>query len=448
MYGLKDRVYAIRSGGPRGGAVAYLMSRDQRVRDNWALIYAQEIALNHGLPLVVVFCLTPSFLGAALRHYGFMLRGLKRVAESLDALSIPFVIAPSQADKAMPEIIRRHNISYLVTDFDPLRIKKEWKERLARKIDVPFYEVDAHNIVPCRIASDKREYGAYTIRKKIAKLLPSFLNEIPEIRPHPYPSHIKTQPPDPDGILKDLPIDRGVSEIPGIIPGEDAAGQALGSFLEHLDEYEIHRNDPVRNCQSHLSPYLHFGQISAQRVALEVKKCPARASAKDAFCEELIVRRELADNYCHFTPEYDSFDALPQWAKKTLDDHRGDMRPYLYPRERLEAASTHDPLWNAAQVEMTRTGTMHGYMRMYWAKKILEWTASPEEALSIAIYLNDRYELDGRDPNGYTGIAWSIGGLHDRPWPERNIYGKIRYMIYNGCASKFNVRRYIETFKV
>lgn len=236
-----------------------------------------------------------------------------------------------------------------------------------------------------------------------------------------------------------------MKEVDWVTPGEDEALRVLQSFITRkLDRYETERNDPLKDCQSNLSPYLHFGQISPQRVALEVKRSSASEPAKEAFLEELVVRRELSDNYCYYTPNYDSFEAFPEWARKTLNDHRADRRSYLYSQEELETGATHDDLWNAAQRQMTIRGKMHGYMRMYWAKKILEWTASPEDALSVALHLNDRYELDGRDPNGYTGVAWSIGGVHDRPWGERKIFGKIRYMSYNGCAAKFNVKRYIE----
>ena len=206
------------------------------------------------------------------------------------------------------------------------------------------------------------------------------------------------------------------------------------------------RNDPTREGQSDLSPYLHFGQIAAQRVALEVEGAPAGTKAKEAFLEELIVRRELSDNFCYYHPQYDSVACFPQWARKTLDEHHDDPREYLYTPAQFEQAQTHDDLWNAAQREMVQTGKMHGYLRMYWAKKILEWTSSPEEALKIAIYLNDRYELDGRDPNGYTGIAWSLGGVHDRAWAERKVFGKIRYMSYKGCKAKFDVAAYFKNF--
>ena len=440
-----ERIRAIREGVPGTGVVAYWMSRDQRSCDNWALLFAQETALRHRLPLVVVFCLADSFLGATLRQYGFMLQGLEKAARSLEKLSIPFFILRGVPPETLPGFIEQSGVSFLVTDFDPLRVKRHWQDEVARKTNIPFYEVDAHNMVPCRFVSDKKEYGAYTIRKKIGRLLKRFAVDIPVLEKHPYPSGLRGTPVDTGSLLGDLRIDRSVKEIDWITPGEDDALRALDGFLEErLGRYGSDRNDPLKDCQSDLSPYLHFGQISAQRVALGVMKCRAAGLSGNAFLEELIIRRELSDNFCLYERDYDSFSAFPEWARRTLDEHRGDRRAYLYSREELESSKTHDDLWNAAQREMAARGKMHGYMRMYWAKKILEWTASPEEALSAAIYLNDRYELDGRDPNGYAGIAWSIGGVHDRAWGSRNVFGKIRYMSYNGCASKFSVKRYIE----
>jgi deoxyribodipyrimidine photo-lyase len=222
----------------------------------------------------------------------------------------------------------------------------------------------------------------------------------------------------------------------------------MKNFLDKkIYTYDRYSNDPAKDTLSNLSPYLHFGQISAQRVALEVLKSGASQDNKDAFLEELIIRRELSDNYCFYNNNYDSFEGFPNWAKDTLNVHRIDPREYIYKAEELEEARTHDKLWNAAQLEMTLTGKMHGYMRMYWAKKILEWTESPEEAQDIAVYLNNKYELDGRDPNGYVGIAWSIGGLHDRAWKERPIFGKVRYMSNKGAKSKFDVNSYINKIK-
>jgi deoxyribodipyrimidine photo-lyase len=332
-----------------------------------------------------------------------------------------------------------------VKDFDPLRIKCQWTEEVIKKIRIPLFEVDAHNIIPCWIASPKQEFAAYTIRPKIKRALPDFLDEFPELKKHPVSWQGKITKTDWSGIQKTLRVDN-IPEVDWIRPGEKQALLMLKTFLgKKLPSYTVKRNDPAFDGQSNLSTYLHFGQLSAQRVALDVENALADKASRDAFLEELIVRRELSDNFCFYNKDYDNFNGFPAWAKKTLNEHRRDKRIFLYTTEQFEHAQTHDELWNAAQMEMVKRGKMHGYMRMYWAKKILEWTESPEKAMEIAVYLNDRYELDGRDPNGYTGIAWSIGGVHDRAWNERPIFGKIRYMSYNGCKSKFDVKKYIQS---
>jgi deoxyribodipyrimidine photo-lyase len=441
----RKRVRILKEGKKKDSPVVYWMSRDQRVNDNWALLFSQEMALKNKAPLAVVFCLVPRFLGATKRQYGFMLKGLQEVEQDLAQMSIPFYLLTGSPKEEIPKYVAKYAIGALVTDFDPLRIKKGWKEGVSDKIGIPFYEVDAHNIVPCRIASPKQEYGAHTFRPKIKRALPEFLQDFPAPQKHPISQQGKIAETDWNSIMKTTQVDHSVLEVDWIKPGEKAAKQALREFLgNRLALYDELRNDPSKDGQSNLSPYLHFGHISAQRVALEVLKSDVNIKSQEAFLEELIVRRELSDNFCFYNPNYDSFDGFPDWAKRTLNEHRGDKREYIYSLERFEEAQTHDDLWNAAQKEMVHTGKMHGYMRMYWAKKILEWTESPEKALEIAIYLNDRYELDGRDPNGYVGIAWSIGGVHDRAWMDRKILGKIRYMSYNGCKSKFSVEDYIE----
>jgi len=442
----QKRVRLLKAGQTGSGAVIYWMSRDQRISDNWALIHAQHLALQHKKPLLVVFCLVPQFLRASMRQYGFMLKGLEEVETSLQKKNIPFFLLRGSPETEIVRFAEKQRSSALVTDFDPLKIKRRWKEEITKSLSIPFYEVDAHNIVPCWIASPKQEYGAYTLRPKMRRLLPEFLERFPVIKKYPF-SPGKIENTEWDKAKAFLQIGSSVPEVSWIRPGEKAAKRMLRSFIKKLPQYDNERNDPNLNAQSHLSPYLHFGHISAQRVALEINKSLSNHRSKEAFLEELIVRRELSDNYCYYNPHYASFQGFPAWAKKTLNEHRADRREYLYTSSQLEHAETHDELWNAAQMQMVKTGKMHGYMRMYWAKKILEWTASPEEAVTTAIFLNDRYELDGRDPNGYTGIAWSIGGVHDRAWNERKIFGKIRYMSYNGCRSKFDVNHYIRTIE-
>jgi deoxyribodipyrimidine photo-lyase len=442
------RVKSIKTGNEAAGPIVYWMSRDQRVNDNWALLFAQELAMERKLPLTVVFCLVPEFLSATIRHYGFMIKGLQEVETELFRKNIDFFLLTGSPENEIPLFIKKNKISSLITDFDPLKIKRRWKQAVAEKIDAPFYEVDAHNIVPCWIASSKQEFGAYTLRPKINRLLTEFLEKFPSLKKHPYNLSSPLSKTDWKKATGTLKVNRTVSEVTWIAPGEKAARTALKYFLQNrLPTYAERRNDPTLDGQSNLSPYLHFGHLSAQRIALEVAKASTNKKDGAAFLEELIVRRELSDNFCFYNDKYERFAGFPDWAKKTHDVHRTDRREYLYSQEEFEQAKTHDDLWNATQVEMVERGKMHGYMRMYWAKKILEWTPSPEEALEIAIYLNDKYEFDGRDPNGYTGIAWSIGGVHDRAWFERPVFGKIRYMNYNGCKSKFNVTAYIDKYK-
>lgn len=443
------------------GPVVYWMQRDQRARDNWALLHAQELAAQMKQPLVVAFCLVDDFTNANLRHYDFMLRGLAETAAAIEKRQIPFVLLQGLPGEQLPRLMQHLRGGALVTDFLPMRIKTTWLQEVGDAIEVSFHEVDAHNIVPAWTVSDKQETAARTLRPKINRMLTEFLTEFPPLARQPAARLSAVAPlleqASRDGwlargnainwagLLGSLRTDRSVTPVDWLAPGPAAATKMLRRFLRsRLDRYAQDRNDPTVNGQSGLSPYLHFGQLSGQRVALEVRQAAASEESRAAFLEELIVRRELSDNYCLYNNSYDSLDGAPQWGRRTLHRHRRDRRVYVYGLEELERASTHDSLWNAAQRDMVRRGKMHGYLRMYWAKKILEWTPSPQEALACAVYLNDKYFLDGRDPNGYANLVWSIGGLHDTPFPERPIFGNTRYMSYDGCARKFDVQAYID----
>lgn len=428
------------------GNVAYWMSRDQRAEDNWALIKASEIANQQQTGLAVIFCLADNFLGATHRQYDFMKKGLEETERRLKELNIPFYVLKGDPPKKLAEFINQYNINTVITDFDPLKIKREWQDQLKSLTDTNFIIVDAHNIVPCFYASPKQEFAAYTLRPKINKILHEFLTEFPDLKAHPCNWPFKLPTNNWDEILESINIDYSVKPIHWLQPGTKAGNEVLKTFIQNkLENYAEQKNDPNNEALSNLSPYIHFGQLSAQRIAIEVSKTEMKG--KESFLEELIVRRELADNYCYYNKNYDNTKGFPEWAKKTLEEHHNDFRQYIYSLEEFEKAQTHDPLWNASQIEMVKTGKMHGYMRMYWAKKILEWSENVTTAQKICIYLNDKYELDGRDPNGYTGINWSIGGVHDRAWGSRNIFGKIRYMSYNGCKSKFKIQNYIDKIK-
>lgn len=441
----EKRIRLLQKGNETNGPIVYWMSRDQRVHDNWALLYAQKLALENNKHLVVVFNLVPDFLEATIRQYGFMLKGLREVESELFNYNIPLILTSGKPEEKIPNLLNSLKASILVSDFDPLKIKRIWKRDVAKKILIPFYEVDAHNIVPCLYVSDKIEFAAYTIRPKIHKGLIEFMDEFIPLKKMKK-SEIISDKVDWNKIEKSLKIIFDVKEVDWLKPGESEAEKIFDHFLQNkFEKYHELRNDPTKDHQSNLSPYLHFGQISAQRIALEVEKFKGNPESQKVLLEELIVRRELSDNFCYNNKNYDSFDGFHDWAKTSLNEHRKDEREFVYTLEQFENGKTHEDLWNAAQQEMVKTGKMHGYMRMYWAKKILEWTKSPENALQIAIYLNDKYELDGRDPNGYTGIAWSIGGVHDRPWFERPVLGKIRYMNRNGAEKKFEVKAYISS---
>ena len=430
----------------RSGPVIYWMSRDQRTHDNWALLFAQQQALLLKQPLAVVFCLQPSFLEAGLRQYDFMLQGLENMEKSLIVHNIPLFLLPGEAVTVLPPFLQSIDAGLVVTDFDPLNCKRAWKQEVVAQATAACYEVDAHNVVPCWIASPKQEYGAYTLRPKIHKLLPQYLTDLPSLITHPF-SWIERQRIEWQRVRSSLQVDRRVAPVSWLAAGEEEAAKALQDFIARkLDCYNERRNDPTLDGTSRLSPYLHFGHLAPQRVALTVLRSACPPSAREAYLEELIVRRELADNYCYYNTAYATLAGSPSWSQTTLNQHRHDLRSPLYSLVDLDGGSTHDDLWNAAQRQLVNTGIIHGYLRMYWAKKLLEWTPEPEEALRVAIHLNDKYALDGRDPNGYTGIAWSICGVHDRPWFERPIFGKIRYMSYKGYKGKFDIKAYIKQY--
>ena len=426
-----------------GGNVVYWMQRDRRFHNNWALIHAQNIAIKYKVPLTVFYSLNGNFANANPRQYGFLLRGLSESIEVFKKHNIPFHLRRGDVLTSLHNYISSSNTGYLITDFSPLKVYKKRLNKIIEDIEIPVDMVDAHNIVPAWIVSDKQEFAAHTIRRKIHILLDSFLHSFPKVISHPFNVNIEYETIDPDAILRELQIDNSVQEVKWINPGENEGKRSLKTYLnERMDVTGESRNDPNKDSLSNLSPYIHFGQLSAQEIALQVI-ATEDSVGKDTFLEQLIVRRELSDNFCYYNDDYDSFNGFHSWAQKTLNEHRGDQREYLYSSSEFENANTHDKLWNAAQHQMIVSGKMHGFMRMYWAKKILEWSEDPEAALQIAIDLNDKYELDGRDPNGYTGIAWSIGGIHDRPWFERPVFGKVRYMNYNGCKRKFDVNKYI-----
>jgi len=435
--------------------VIYWMQRDQRVQDNWAMVYAQKMALEHKVPLMVVFCLQSSFLGATIRAFDFMLRGLEEMEQELLALNIPFKVLFGAPKDVIPPFVIEQQCNLVITDFSPLRVSREWVSELAPKlteIEVHLTQVDAHNVVPVWVTSDKQEYAARTIRRKIHKKLKQYLVEFPPIIAHSMNDQLMKEHrlTDWKKARNSLKVDMTVGVIDWCQPGTRNGLDVLYEFIHHrLESHHKDRNDPNLDAISNLSPYYHFGQIAPARAALEIQKMTGKyKESVERHLEQLIVRRELADNFCFYNAHYDRVCGAPQWAQDTLKLHEDDEREYLYSLEELEGYQTHDDLWNAAQRQLADDGKMHGILRLYWAKKILEWTESPKRALETAIYLNDRYSIDGRDPNGFVGCIWSVCGVHDRAFKERPIYGKVRYQNYKGCARKFDVKAFVKKMRV
>jgi deoxyribodipyrimidine photo-lyase len=435
---------------PRGRCVVYWMQRAQRAFDNHALEVAIRAANELGKPLVVFFVLQTSPRIANLRHYAFMIEGLIDTANRLDRRGIGFVVRPcagSDPAAVFLEFCAEANAAMAVMDENPLRNPIRWRDAAARAIGVPVLGVDADVIVPSALLQ-REQYAARTIRPRIHAVLDEYLspvgNRAVAVRWN-LQRRISSLAVSVD-LLRKVTMDRSVPPAEWIRGGTSRAIAALRRFVgERLRGYAIGRNHPELDATSRLSPYLHFGHIGPHTIALAVKSAAAPTADRAAFLEEMIVRRELAVNFVRYNCNYDRLEGCEPWAKKTLAAHARDRRAYLYTEEQLDRAETHDPLWNAAQRQMVRSGWMHGYLRMYWAKKILEWSRTPAQAFQIAVRLNDRYELDGRDPNGYAGIAWAIGGKHDRAWgPDRPIYGMIRYMSLQSTSRKFDSSKYIE----
>ncbi len=422
--------------------VLYWMQQSQRSEYNHALEYAIETANELQKPLIVFFGITDTFPEANERHYSFMLEGLREVHSTLAQRGIQLVIQHCSPERGVVRLSR--NACVVITDRGYLKIQRMWRHYAATHTDCPFIQVESDVVVPIEVASWKEEYSAATFRPKIKKVLRQYLIPLKAQRLKHHSLGMRFRSIDVSTTAKALTrldIDRSVKAVQHLRGGTTAAQTKLRAFMRRkLHKFADLRNDPSLDYLSHMSPYLHFGQISPLFIALQVKN--AKSAGTNAYLEELIIRRELSMNFVYYNDQYDSFNGLPAWAQKTLLRHARDRRDYTYTRRELERAQTHDPYWNAAQNEMVYLGTMHGYMRMYWGKKILEWSQNPDDAFRIALSLNNKYELDGRDANGFTGVAWCFG-KHDRPWGERPIFGKIRYMSADGLKRKFDIDTYV-----
>jgi deoxyribodipyrimidine photo-lyase len=426
----------------RGRFVLYWMHASCRAACNHALEYAIRRADEMGKPLVVCFGLTPDFPGANARHYVFLLEGLRETQETLAGRGIQLVVRKGSPYEVALTLAQ--DACLVVTDRGYLCIQRKWRKQVAMALNCPLIQVESDVVVPVEAVSRKEEYTAATLRPKLHKLLSSYTQELKELAPRKDSTGMRFASlslNDIPAIVRELGVDEGVSPVPSFRGGTSEARMQLKDFLDKkLRRYHEERNDPNLDAQSNLSPYLHFGQISPLEITLAMKR--RRGEGKEAFLEELIVRREVSMNFVFYNQDYDSFRGLPDWCKKTLMEHEKDKREYLYDLADLEGARTHDFYWNAAQREMVLTGKMHGYMRMYWGKKILEWTERPEEGFGIALHLNNKYQLDGRDPNSFAGVAWCFG-KHDRPWKERSVYGKVRCMVAAGLKRKFDIEGYV-----
>jgi deoxyribodipyrimidine photo-lyase len=448
-----DRVRVLNAKPLRDGAeyVLYWAQMNRRVHGNHGLAYAAELANERELPLLVYEGLTCTYPHANDRLHTFILEGVPDTARGLATLGIGYVFYPRRERSGANDILYRlaAKAAAVVTDDYPTLIAATHNARVPGKIDCAYYAVDSSCVVPMN-RLDKREYAAYTIRPKIARLLPEYLKpvEMPRLkrrfREDRPDCHVDVLIPSIAPLVSVCEIDHSVKPSSAFRGGSGRAAKLLQHFLkQNLRRYARERNEPSAHATSDMSPYLHFGHISSLQIALAAREyAKEHQLIADEFLEELIVRRELAFNFARHAPDMQSLDALPDWARATLRKHDGDKRDPLYSAAQLEDAKTHDPLWNAAQKEMLLRGKIHGYYRMYWGKKIIEWSASHEEALALMISIHDRYALDGRDPNTYANILWCFG-LHDRPWVERPIFGQVRWMSFEGMKKKTDVDAYI-----
>lgn len=469
-----DRLVTHQDGYNKGKYVLYWMQQAQRVAYNAALTQAIRLANDANLPLVVLFILSDQVPDANERHYYFMMQGLYETAKQVNELGADFCFSCGDPVERVTQYAS-HALA-VVADSGYLHYQRQWRTELGRRLALlgcAYWEWETEPLIPVTLASNKEEYSAATLRRKLLKLLPAvsltdtvpacriaqlsnehFANGVYRVGTESFTSLWKW-------VSSQARFDATVSPITTVYGGVSEARKLLAEFIQHkLDVYDAQRSNPAVDMASGLSPYLHFGQISAMEIVQQAMQhyragieelCLWLGDRKDlqphpanlaSFTEELIVRRELSFNFCHYNAQYDSFSCLPDWAKRTLQEHERDKREEQYSLDRMEQCATNDIYWNAAQREMMASGRMHNYMRMYWGKRVIAWCQAPEEAYRILLYLNNKYELDGRDPNAFAGVAWCFG-KHDRPWQTREIYGMVRYMNASGLTRKFDMAAYL-----
>ncbi len=446
-----DRVTVRRDGAPaaNGKTVVYWMQRAQRGVDNAALDCAIAVGNALGLPVVAYFAGVSNFPHANLRHYVFLNQGLRDVEADLAKRNVSFVLRNAPREDWL-RMFKDAEAAIVIGDENPMRVPEGWRRHVAEGIDLPFWTVDADVIVPMK-RFEKAQYAAYTIRTRLWRMVPEYVEPYENAKAlHAWkkPKGFVADDPAKDMTAGWKDLDRSVGAVPELVGGAHAAEARLTLFVtKMLGKYAELRNHPEVDGTSLLSPYLHYGHVSPLRILMEIEAAVAkdaslRASA-DSFLDEMVTWRELCVNYVRYNSHYDDPACAEPWAVATVAKHEHDLRDPTYSVAQMEKAETYDELWNAAQRQMIRRGWMHNYMRMYWAKKILEWSASNAEAMKTAIYLNDKYFIDGRDPGGYAGIAWAIYGKFDRPWGERKVFGKIRYMSGASTGKKFRSKDYI-----
>ncbi|UOD33739.1 deoxyribodipyrimidine photo-lyase [Deferribacteraceae bacterium V6Fe1] len=435
-----ERATCIKKSSKKGDYILYWMQGAFRLDYNYSFEFAKYMAISNNLPLKVLIVVDFSFKSANYRHFKFFIEGLLILSDKLKKLKISFHIKIGKFAEIVTMYLNDADI--LITDKAYLKWLKDVRNEVFKNSDITVYEVDTNLVVPVELASSKREYGAYTIRPKINKLKEKFLNDY-------IAFDYKSSTYECENELDNCDIEEKLKSVDYLRPvnfkgGEDEAERLLMEFLnEKFDFFADKRGDPAFDVESNLSFYLHFGFISPIKILKEACKIDTNPKNYDTLFEQLVIRRELAHNFTYYTDDLlELYSFLPDWAKNTLKAHSNDKKEYIYTLEELENCKTHDKFWNAAQHELINKGKIHNYMRMYWGKKVMEWADSIESAYKYLIYLNDKYALDGRDSNGYTGIAWCFG-MHDRAFKEREIFGKVRYMSENGLIRKFDINRYL-----
>ena len=420
--------------------ILYLVSRAIRFKDNQALYTAQKKALNQNAQLICLFNYYPNYPYANLRNMHFLLSGLLEMSQKLNKHNIPLLFRQGNLIENINDLRNDFDITNIITEqhvLKPILKAHDLLSEYCYSNMIEFLKVNTACVVPVDETSLKLEYAAKTIRPKIMSKYKSYLLNFYPILIHPQSINIEsfnqiqfnnffTQ-----NKLEELSLSK-------LIPGEDAANAQLQHFIEHGLKNYANRNEYDSQGQSYLSAYLHFGMLSPLKMIRDVEN--SQHENAPLFVEEALVRRELAENYCYYCKDYDSIKGAWTWAQNTLNQHINDPREYTYTLEQFEKAETHDDLWNFCQMKVVTDGYLHSYLRMYWAKMVLYWTNTPQDAIDLLIHLNDKYMLDGRDPNGYTGIMWSVAAVHDRPWFDRPVIGLVRAMGKDGTLKKSKLK--------